>query len=691
MRFDTAGRLGIGGLLLGASGLCHAQADPAAPTTVFVTGRDESLLGSASSASEGTVGRQELGRRPILRPGEVLETVPGVIITQHAGAGKANQYFLRGFNLDHGTDFATSVDGVPINLGTHAHGQGYTDLNWLIPELVRGVDYRKGPYYADLGDFSSVGAANIRYIDHLHERLLSLSGGTYGYARLLFADNYEVAGGRVLYAFEGFHDDGAWVVPSAYWRANGVLKYSRGNERRGWSISALAHYGNWTSTDQVPTRAVSGDNDVPGGFAIDRFGTLDSSSGGATGRASISAEWHRRTDRQVDNVLLYAYRYGLDLYSNFTGYLDQKHGDEIFQRDRRTVVGTKFSHAWSSAWAGHTSATRLGLDVRADFIEVGLYKSELRRSYGSVRLDDVVTAGFSPWVDHEFRWTPWLRTHLGVRADVYGFDVTNHTGGSSRSTWAAIPSPKGSVIFGPWHDTEFYLSAGLGFHTADARATAVTSGRASVFSRQRGGEVGLRFTRIAGLQSTLAFWLFDSDNETVFVGDEGANEPTGRSGRRLGLEWTNYYRVTDWLTLDADFALSRARFLDRDPTVGDYVPDSVVSVLAAGLSVHGARSFFGSVRLRYFGPRPLIEDNSVRTSGSALLNVKLGYRVAQYCTVTLEVLNALNSRVSDQEYYYATRLRNEPENTASSDGGYLGRVVHPAEPISARVGLILRF
>jgi hypothetical protein len=663
---------------------------------VVVTGRAENLAGVADSATQGTVGNAELLRRPILRPGEVLETVPGVIVTQHAGGGKANQYFLRGFNLDHGTDFATSVDGVPINLGSHAHGQGYTDINWLIPELIQGVDYRKGPYFADVGDFGSVAAANIRYLDRLDRALIKLEGGTDHYARLVLANSVGLAGGHFFYGLEAFHDDGAWNTPTNFWRGNGVVKFSRGDAALGWSVSAFAYHGRWNATDPIPLRAVTGDNSVPGGFQIDRFGTLDPLSGGDSARASLSFEWHRANDSSATSALVYAYHYGLDLYSNFTGYLNQIQGDEILQRDRRIVTGTKLSHTFFGTWAGHASQTRIGLDVRADFAHPGLFSTEEQRVYRTVREDKLTTTGVSPWVEQKFSWTGWLRSVLGLRGDLYAFDVHNQVGGISQSTTRAIASPKAALVFGPWFDTEFYLSGGFGFHTADARGIAVERDAAQPFTRQRGAEAGIRFGRVPGLQSTLSFWLLDSDNDTVFVGDSGSTEPSGRKGRRYGVECTNFYDVTWWLTLDADVALSRARFRDHDPAVGDYIPDSVVSMAAAGISVHQEHGLFGSLRLRYFGPRPLVEDNSVRSSASTLLNARVGYQLGSVWTFSADVLNLLNAVANDQEYYYSSRLKNEPENpnnlvASGGDGGYDGKMIHPMDPINLRLSIAARF
>ncbi len=656
---------------------------------VTVVGRAEDLVGVADSATQGTVGQAELARRPLLRPGEVLETVPGVIITQHAGGGKANQYFLRGFNLDHGTDFATTVDGVPINLGTHAHGQGYTDINWVIPELLRGVSYRKGPYYAEAGDFGTVGTADLSYLDQIGYDLLKVEGGMNNYGRLLWASSPKLKEGNLIYALEGLHDDGAWEEPADYWRGNGMIKYSRGDESLGWSVSGLGYYGDWTSTDQIPKRAINGRNSVPGGFNLDRFGTLDPDSGGSSWRGSLSGEWHRRDDRGVSSAMVYGYHYGLDLYSNFTGALNQTDGDEIFQRDRRFVTGTRLSHTWLNEWDKRSVETKLGLDVRADIVSAGLFTSENREVLTTTRDDHATTVGVSPYLENKLQWTDWFRTVAGVRGDIYSFDVDNEAGGASRSTTDAIASPKLNLIFGPWADTEFYLSGGLGFHTADARGTATATDRADVFTQQQGAEFGIRTRAVKGLQSTLSFWVLDSDDETVFVGDAGTTEPSGRKGRRYGVEFANFYDITPWLALDADVSLSRARFRDHDPA-GDHIPDAVESVVAVGLSVHDLGGFFGSVRLRYFGARALIEDDSVRSGSSTIVNLQVGYQINKTWSATVDVLNLFDARVNDQEYYYSSRLPGEPAGP-EADGGYLDRHVHPAEPLTLRVGLTAKF
>jgi len=304
-------------------------------STIEVRAQAENLEGLAMAGSEGVVSGQRLAAVPLQRPGEVLEMVPGLIVTQHAGDGKANQYFLRGFNLDHGTDFATYVAGVPVNMPTHAHGQGYTDLNFLIPELVDRIRYRKGPYYADEGDFSSVGVARIDYLRKIDGPLAQITVGQNRYGRALLAGSPEVGAGNLLYAVELFTNDGPWEVPENYRKFNGVLRYSQGSRDDGFSVTGMAYRGDWTSTDQVAKRAIDS------GY-INRFGTLDPTTGGETYRYSLSGDWARRGTDSQSLATIWWLKSGLDLWSNFQYCLNDfaangncDTGDQFKQSERR--------------------------------------------------------------------------------------------------------------------------------------------------------------------------------------------------------------------------------------------------------------------------------------------------------------------------------------------------------------------
>ena len=696
------------GSLLGVTTAFAQNSTPALTNTpptrlpdVIVGGRADDLTGLAASAAQGTVGLDHLRARPLLRPGELLETVPGVIITQHSGAGKANQYFLRGFNLDHGTDFATSLNGMPINLPTHGHGQGYTDLNWIIPELVTRIDYRKGPYGAADGDFASAGAADMTYASTLPSSLWQLEGGSFGYARGVFASSPKLGNGTLLYGVELMHEDGPWQQRDNFWKGNGVLRYSTGDDALGWSVLGFAYRGEWNGTDQIAQRALTGNNAVPGGFQVGRFGTLDPTTGGNSQRYGAIAEWHRRNDASASKLMAYAFYYDLDLFSNFTYFLNDTTDttpDQFEQVDKRVTTGLKATHEWNMTLLGRESENSVGLQVRNDLIRNSLNTATARVRTGTTRSDDVWQTSASPYFENKTQWAEKLRTVVGARADLYRFDVASLDPRNSGTVTDFLASPKGSLILGPWAKTEVYLNAGMGFHSNDGRgatttidpATGLPADKVDPLVRTMGAEVGIRTTWVPGLQSTLSAWWLDIDSELLFVGDAGSTEAS-RPSRRYGLEFANYYTPTKWLTLDADVSLSQARFRDRDPA-GQSIPGSIETVVAVGIAVHDLHGFFGGLRLRYFGPRSLIEDNTVRSSASALVNLQAGYAFNNKWKMTVDAFNLLNRKASDIEYYYESRLRGEAINPDPAlNGGYNDIHLHPAEPVSFRVALSGRF
>ena len=687
-----------------ASARAQAEAPAAATSTnaparlpeVLVRGREDSLVGVAESASVGTVGAQQLERRTLSRPGEVLETVPGVVVTQHSGSGKANQFFMRGFNLDHGTDFATSVDGMPVNLPSHGHGQGYSDLNFTIPELIERVNYRKGVYFADLGDFSSAGAADLQYFRHLPESFAVLESGSFGYARGVYASSPKLGSGHLLHSLELFHNDGPWKNPDNYRRVNGVLRYSQGDDANGFSVTAMAYAGEWDSTDQIARRAL-----VQPGFG--RFDTLNTTGGGDSQRHSLSAEWHRADDQSTTKVMAYGFYYDLDLFSDFTYFLTSPQGDQFEQQDRRWVGGAKAGHTWFGQLGARDMENTVGLQVRSDSIANGLYQTVARRRTDKLdydggtipavtRADDVWETSVSPYMENKIQWGEKFRSVLGVRADYYHFDVDGRDEANSGREGDFIASPKGSLIFGPWAQTELYVSGGLGFHSNDGRGVTSPTDSADPLVRTYGAEAGLRTTAVPGLHSTVSLWWLDIDSELLFVGDAGGTEAT-RPSRRYGVEFANYYTPRPWITLDADFSFSRAAFRDADPA-GRHIPGSIETVVAAGLTLQqpGGRGFFGGLRARYFGPRPLVEDDSVRSGATILLSAQGGYRFNQRWTLTAEVFNLLDRKDAEIDYYSESRLRGEAANPDPSlTGGYNDRHFHPVEPISFRLALTARF
>jgi outer membrane receptor protein involved in Fe transport len=646
----------------------------------------ENLVGVAQSASQGAITARQLDVLPIMRVGEVLETVPGMIASSHAGGGKANQYFLRGFNLDHGTDFAQTIADMPVNLPSHAHGQGYSDINFMIPELVAGMQYSKGPYYADQGDFATAGAANINYVTSIDRPLLHVEIGGQGYDRALLAASHKLQAGNILVALEVSHNDGPWVRPDAFQKVNGIVRYSQGDAINGFALTAMAYHGQWNSTDTVPQRAITEG-------LIGRFGTLDPSDGGNTYRYSFSGDWQRGSGSSLTKVTAYGIGYDLDLFSNFTFYLDDPvHGDQHEQADHRFVTGVKVMHKRQTRWEGRAVQNTFGVQVRNDDItNLALYHTQARSRLSTTSQAGVRESTAGVYAQNETEWTPWLRSTVGLRADATRFRVDDEVDAlNSGTTTANIVSPKGGVTFGPWGKTEFYVNAGEGFHSNDARGVTATrdlNGNpitpVTPLVKARGAELGLRTVVVPHLQTTVAVWTLRLESELTWNGDTFGSVPSPAS-KRSGVEFANYYSPKRWLTFDADASWSAARYIEPNPA-GQYVPEAVGTVVSAGAMVDNLRRTFGGLRWRDFGPRALLADNSQRSKATSLFELEIGYQLAKKLRLTAECFNLLNSAVSDVDYYFVSRLPGE------SLSGVADVMTHPTLSRSARINMVVGF
>ena len=712
----------------------------AVSTNVEVQGREASLIGIADSASQGTVGAKEIEDRPILRSGEILETVPGLIITQHAGGGKANQYFLRGFNLDHGTDFAVFLDGMPLNLPSHAHGEGYADLNTVIPEFVQRLDYEKGPYYAEVGNYSSAGSANLQFYKTLPQNFFQVEGGMYGYGRAVFGVSQKLGSGNLLYGGEAYHDDGPWKYPDNYYKFNGLLTYSQGDSTSGFSITARAYHGKWDSSDQIPVTAVP---------LVGFFGALNPTDGGNSQRYSLQAEWHRQGTNSATTIMAYGFYYDLDLFSDFTYYLDDPiKGDQFEQQDRRWVAGVDAAHTIFSHWFGRKVENTFGLQVRNDWVHNGLYRTEDRvrtdKNDSNACNDEPIPecdtdpnltavlpaatdlnkftdtmAGF--YVESKTQWAEKFRSVLALRGDEAIYNVTNLTPPyvatelpgapminfaelNSGSASKFLPSPKASFIFGPWSNTEFYVQGGFSFHSNDARGTTqrvepispdypfpTPSTPIRPLVPTKGAEIGMRTVAIPHLQSTLSVWYLYSASELQQDGDTGGTVASASPSNRYGVEWANYYTPLEHLVFDFDFADSKALFTAIDPDDaapgspgGKYVPEAVGLASSSGATVQSYKGLWGSLRLRYFGPRNLTSDAIYRSNSTALLNAEVGYHINHKWRVSAQLFNLLNRYDHDIDYAYISRIT----PTAAAE---FTDVFHPVEPFQVRFMLVRTF
>jgi hypothetical protein len=722
-------------------------------TTVNVQGREDSLIGIAESATQGTVGASELQDRPILRSGEILEAVPGLIITQHAGGGKANQYFLRGFNLDHGTDFAVFLDDMPLNLPSHAHGEGYSDMNTVIPEFVQRVNYEKGPYYADVGNFGSAGSAHLEFFKTLPENFVQVEGGMYGFGRIVFGVSQKLGKGNLLYGGEAYHEDGPWTHPDNYYKFNGLVTYSQGGDANGFSITARAYRGTWHSSDQLPVDAIP---------LVGYFGTLNPAAGGESQRYSLQGEWHRQNENSETKITAYGFYYDLNLFSDFTYFLDDPNkGDQFEQQDKRWVAGLDARHTIFSQWFGRKVENTFGLQVRNDWIHNGLYRTEDRMRTDKL---DIVACYTNPvpacdpngtingsypilpadtdlnnfsdtmlgfYAENKIQWWEKLRSVLAFRGDeaIYnvtsltppyvaselpGSPVVNFAAANSGTATKFLPSPKGTLVFGPWAKTELYVQGGFSFHSNDARGATqrvepispdypfpTSSIPIPALVQTKGGEFGVRTSAVPHLQSTLSFWYLYSHSELQQDGDTGATVASASPSNRYGIEWANYYTPMEHLVFDLDMADSRAQFTEIDPDDAAYtnvgggqypvqglggklVPEAVRVVISSGITLHDYKRFTSTLRLRYFGPRDLTSDGIYRSASTLLLNMGLGYQFNKHWGIAADLLNLTNRRADDITYAYVSRIT----PTAAPE---FTNVFHPTEPFQVRFALHYRF
>jgi hypothetical protein len=654
---------------------------------IVIEGKAEDLLGRTDTASKGRASQQDFLARPLLRRGEIIEAIPGMTATQHAGGGKANQYFLRGFNLDHGTDFAMSLEGMPLNMRTHAHGQGYTDLNPLIPELVESLDYAKGTYTAADGDLSSAGSANFLMWDVLPQNLVKVEFGEYNYYRALMAGTADFGSDveqgiqqGLTYALEYNYYDGPWQQPEEFNRWNGLLRWFKTDDDTKLSVTFMGYQGSWTSTDQIPSRLVNQG-------LLDRYATLDPSAGGESSRYSLNIAFEHRDDDVVTRANVYAIHYMLDLYSNFTYELDPgpPTGDQFQQAEQRWVLGGQLSRTWEKRELfGIESDLTFGLQTRTDLIDgIGLWGTEQRSRHTQIRVDDILESSVGLYGEVVTRWAPWFRTTLGLRGDVFYFEPQSSSVDGQEDELAGILSPKFSAIFGPWKQTELYLNFGTGFHSNDARGVSAGQNAADALVRTMGAEIGVRTQAVKNLTTTLALFWLQSDSELVYVGDAGTNEP-GNGSERYGVELTSYWRPTEWFSADAELALTHARFLDA-PDGANHIPNSIPIMFSGGFNL-GAQGntagWFAGARIRMFANSPLEETDTVRGRDSILVNATVGYRMKDW-EFAVDCLNLLNRQDQDISYFYESRA---PGQLAANDVH-----MHPIEPRMFRMRVTYRF
>ena len=656
---------------------------------IQVTAERLGLMGSAATASEGIIVNDELALTPAFRVGQLLETVPGLQVTSHSGEGKANQYLLRGYNLDHGTDLATFVDGMPVNEPTHAHGQGYTDLNFLVPELATNVTYTKGPYYADEGDFASVGSVHINYLNTLMPQV-SYTQGTLGYERFFGGGSVGLGEGNLLAALEWQHYNGPWDNPDELHKVNAVLRYSVGDDQDGFSVTAMHYHGTWNATTDQPLRAM--DEGL-----IGRYGSLDPSDGGRAQRTSLTAQFHKPVAGGELDANGFVFGNQLTLWNNFTHFLvDPLHGDQEAQHESRTTLGGNIAYKQSAAIFGFDNEILVGAASRSDFNDVSRFPTQDRQALplsddpldfsegDSVRLSSV-----SFYVQAATHWTDWLRSVFGYRYDTqYGSDRGTNSGTASDHLLA----PKGSLIFRPWEMTELYVSAGRGFHSDDLRGVTAAQDAnvpgAPLIARQSGEEIGLRQQITHAFTMTLAFYKLNAQSETTYDPDAGVDS-AGPGSRRRGYEVNLTYQALQWLEFYGSYSGNHARYVtpfdDGTGHVGEYLPNSPFATGSFNVYVKDLGPWSGSLGYRYLSAYPLSSDNSVQGHGYGIWSGDAHYVIGKGWSVGLGIYNLLNKKADAAEFWYVDRLAGEPAE------GVADIHVHPLEGTSGRLTVSKNF
>jgi outer membrane receptor protein involved in Fe transport len=639
---------------------------------VIVFGRGTQLLGTAGAASEGSVGGADLLVRPMLRVAELLEAVPGMVAVQHSGSGKANQYFLRGFNLDHGTDFTTYVDGMPWNLRSHGHGQGYLDVNGLLPEIVERIDYRKGTYRADVGDFSMVAASFITTIDRLDAPFIAFEGGGNGWGRFAAGGTAELGGGALTGLGEFKTYDGPWQLEEALEHTSVWGKYLRQTSFGTMALTLSVYHGDWHPTEQIPERVIGST------LCDDAYCTLDATARGNTSRwiagANLSGEdW---------NASAYIQYYDWDMQSNPT------YDFQINQFDKRMTTGGRYDQVLLQK---PMVELRAGGELRYDDIgPVGLDQNEAGSFAVNLSSNDIRESSLGVYT--EAMWSPGARLRLfgGLRADYFNFDVAALVPGSfsGRKSDRQV-SPKLGLAYVVAETVELYGNWGKGFHSNDARGVVNADNPVPGLSPGTGYEAGARI-EIGKLRITTAYWWLDLDSELVFVGDSNSVEPKGGSERK-GYEATFFWRPLEWLGIDAVYTGSTARYVG-DPD-GRYVEGAVEHAGQFGLAAVRDR-WEGSLRVRYLGPYALTSDNSHRAGSETSVNLRAAY-TARNMTFYADLLNALNEKGKDIVYYYPAYVDGfDPPGLTSEDIDcdiINCRMSRAEEPRTFRVGVKIGF
>lgn len=695
-----------GAVLAISAGAARAEdAAGGSVSEVVVTASRQDLLGVATTASQGSVTQQELSLRPVYRVGQLLESTPGLVVTAHSGEGKANQYLVRGFNLDHGTDIANFIDDMPINRPTNTHGQGYSDVNFEIPELAQGLDYTKGPYYAAVGDFGAVASTHLKLADEVPNQL-AVAAGSFGIYNAFLGGTQKLSDAdRLLGGIYYGHVDGPFDHPDNFRKIAGELRYSHGDHADGYSVTAMYYKGDGNFTTDQPLRAIQQG-------LISRFGTLDPTDGSSSERVSLSGHYGATGDGWKVSASAYYIHARMTLWNDFTHFLDDPvNGDQEAQNETRDTFGGQGSLTLDHQFGRIDNQLVLGVQARRDTAYLDRRHTRARQvlptcsepqadgptlqvpaTSGACNADNVRLLDLGPYAEDTTRWTPWLRTVIGLRNEYYQASDHSLISGFNGSGDQSLIQPKASIVVGPFHQTELYLSAGRGFHSDDVRGVFGTvplegvpglAGKTPLLAQATGEEVGLRTDIVPKLNIQVAVFQEDFRSELTYNADAGQDEASAPS-RRQGIELSGEYRPFRWMELNADLAFSRARYRADTTTLanfgleGPFIANAPSFIGSFGILVDNLGPWFGGLQWRDLGKYPISDgDEFPQDKGYSEINIDVGYKFSDHLKAQLTIFNLTNAKANAAAYYYAARLPGEPAE------GVEDFQVHPLEPISA--------
>lgn len=615
-----------------------------------------------SAASSSYFSDIDLARRPRNSAQDMLKIIPGLFIAQHAGGGKAEQIFIRGFDCDHGTDIALYADGIPVNMPSHGHGQGYADLHFIIPEIVKGIDVFKGPYKTNSGDFSNAATVEYKTLDVLNANSFQIESSA-------FPTRNMINGNRTVFQYQIPLPNDRWSTYFAsdfhYFRSyfdqsqhfNRINLFVKNNytisENKKLTFSISHFKSKWDAFGQIPERAITNES-------ISRFGKINPTEGGKTGRDNLNFLYVAKNSKTEFKSQVYFCTYNFKLYSNFTSFLvDSINGDEILQTDNRSLGGAKISYSISNRIGKQQNRLSVGIDYRRDHIQNALYHSAYQTILSTKKTDLIQQQSISPYVNQVWRFSDFFRIETGLRYDFFLFKLRDQITNTLSSNSQAQLSPKLNLIYSPTDKLNFFFNAGSGFHSNDARTVVYSS--THKLPRSIGSEIG---SLIHAGESTIlsaSIWMLGIQNELVYVGDEGITESRGATFRK-GIDLSLRSKIKNHILFDIDINLCKARFSESlfGKTLSShyYIPLSPSFTSTGGITYQFSKKLESSIRYRYISDRPANESNSISAKGYSLIDVCASYATKKM-KYTASVENLFNVEWNEAQFETTSRLRNE--------------------------------